>query len=334
MPISEHFFRHESARLLVALTRLFGVQQLALAEDVTQHAFCRALEVWKVHGVPEYPSAWLLATAKHRAFDLLRRERTARVFAPELGRAMDQEGALSGVIDAAFEPTAIKDDQLRMMLSCCPPRLPETAQISLILNIVCGFGASEIAAALLMGRAAVEKRIARGKRALSRSQSLFDLSDADFEPRLRTVRRALYLLFSEGYHGATRASAVRTELCDEALRLTALLLDYTPAATPTTRALAALMCLNAARLPARLDRAGDLLALVDQDRARWDEQLVRRGLMLFESSTVGDELSQYHLEAAIAVAHASAPTFADTDFRTIVGLYDRLLSLAPLRSSP
>jgi predicted RNA polymerase sigma factor len=329
LDISARFFRHESGRLVAALTRLFGVHNLTLAEDVTQHAFCRALEVWKVRGIPENPSAWLLATAKHRALDVLRRERTARNFAPELSCRLDSEGELAGAVDEAFLPGTIRDEQLRMMFSCCHPRLQEEAQVALILNILCGFGASEIAGALLTGRAAIEKRITRDKRTLAESRTLFTLTDAEFETRLSTVCHALYLLFNEGYHGASQAGAVRPELCEEALRLTALLCEYGPAATPSTQALSALMCLNAARVPGRLDAKGDLLALSEQDRARWDTDLLNRGLTLFDASATGQELSAYHVEAAIAVAHASAPSFAETDWGNIVALYDRLMSVAP-----
>lgn len=329
MDVGEHFFRHESGRLVAALTRLFGVHNLALAEDMTQHAFCRALEVWKVRGIPENPSAWLLATAKHRAFDLLRKERTARSFAPELSRLLDSEGELADAVDAAFLPGSIRDEQLRMMFSCCHPSLAAEAQIALILNILCGFGAVEIASALLSGRAAIEKRIARGKQVLAGKKTLFDLAAAQFEARLKTVCKALYLLFNEGYHGASQTGAVRPELCDEALRLIALLRDYSRAATATTQALAALMCLNAARLPARLDAAGDLLSAADQDRSRWDARLVAEGLALFEASARGDVLSAFHVEAAIAVTHASASSFAATDWDAIVTLYDRLMSVAP-----
>ena len=329
MPISEHFFRHESGRLVAALTRLFGAHNLALAEDVTQHAFCRALEVWKVRGIPENPSAWLLATAKHRALDVLRRARTARAFAPELSRSLDSEGELKSAIDAAFLPGAIHDEQLRMMFSCAHPQLTEAARIALILNILCGFGAAEIASSMLTGRDAIEKRISRGKQLLAGKKTLFDLNDAEFEARLSTVRHALYLLFNEGYHGASHAGAVRAELCSEALRLVALLAAFPPAATPTTHALAALMSLNAARLPARIDAAGDLLALVEQDRSRWDGRLLAEGLALFDRSTAGGELSAYHVEAAIAVAHVAAPSVAETDWSAIVALYDRLFQVTP-----
>jgi RNA polymerase sigma-70 factor (ECF subfamily) len=327
--VAEHFFRHESGRLVAAVTRLFGVHNLALAEDVTQHAFCRALEVWKVRGIPENPSAWLLATAKHRALDLLRRERTARDFAPELSRLLDSEAALAAKLDEAFAPGSIRDEQLRMMFSCCHPSLPEEAQVALILNILCGFGASEIASALLASRAAIEKRITRGKQTLASKKALFDLGDAALEARLNAVRRALYLLFNEGYHGASQAGAVRAELCEEAMRLMTLLREHPPSASPTTQALAALMYLNAARLPARLDAANDLRPFAEQDRSRWDPHLVATGLALFESSTAGDELSAYPVEAAIAVTHASARSAAETDFGAIVALYDRLMAVAP-----
>jgi RNA polymerase sigma-70 factor (ECF subfamily) len=323
--LDEHLFRRESGRLVAALTRLFGVHDLALAEDVVQDAFCRALEVWKVRGVPENPSAWLMTTAKRRALDVLRRERTARAFAPELGRLADDEW--SAGVDEAFGAHAIRDEQLRMMFSCCDPRLAEEAQVALVLNVLCGFGAAEVAAAFLTGRAAVEKRIARGKKALARSRRLFDLADADFAERLTGVRRALYLLFNEGYHGAS--AAVRRELCGEAMRLVALLCEHPPAATPTTYALAALMHLHAARLPGRLDAAGELSPLAEQDRSAWDARLVAEGLALLEASAAGTELTAYHVEAAIAAAHASAPSVAETDWGTVVALYDRLMAVAP-----
>jgi RNA polymerase sigma-70 factor (ECF subfamily) len=329
MNLDKHFFRREAGRMVPALTRIFGVHNLALAEDVVQDAFCRALEVWEASGVPENPTAWLMATAKNRALDLIRRERTARKFAPEMGRLLETEWTLAPVVHEAFAEHTMRDEQLRMMFSCCHPQLAEEAQLALILNILCGFGADEIASALLTGRAAVEKRISRGKKVLAGAKRLFDLGDAAFALRLATVRRALYLLFSEGYHGASAESAVRPLLCDEAMRLTALLRQHPPSATPVTSALAALMCLHAARIPARVDAAGDLAGLVDQDRSRWDGALVREGLALLEGSAAGSELSEYHIEAGIAVTHAAARTLADTDWRVIVSLYDRLMAVAP-----
>jgi RNA polymerase sigma factor (sigma-70 family) len=329
MDLDEHLFRRESGRMVAALARIFGVHNLALAEDVVQDAFCRALEVWKVRGLPENPSAWLMATAKNRALDVLRRERTARTFAPELTRLLETEWTIAPLVEEAFSAHAVRDEQLRMMFSCCHPRLPEETQVALILNILCGFGAGEIAGAFLTGRAAIEKRISRGKKVLAGSRRLFELAEAEFPARLSAVRRALYLLFNEGYHGASSESAVRAELCAEALRLTELLLEHPPAATAETHALGALMCLHAARLPARLDAAGELSPLLEQDRSRWDAGLVARGLALLERSATGDELTTYHLEAAIAAAHAGASSVEETDWPEVVALYDRLMALAP-----
>src|ERR1700730_1528945 len=179
MELTDHLFRREAGRMVAALTRIFGVHNLALAEDVVQDAFCRALEVWAFRGVPENPSAWLMATARNRAIDVLRRERTARTFAPELGRLLESEWTLVPAVDELFGASAVKDDLLRMMFSCCHPRLPEEAQVALVLHILCGFGVSEIASAFLCTDAAVEKRISRAKKVLAGSKKLFDLADAD-----------------------------------------------------------------------------------------------------------------------------------------------------------
>jgi RNA polymerase sigma-70 factor (ECF subfamily) len=329
MEISEHWFRHESGRLVAALTRVFGVHNLALAEDVVQDAFCRALEVWKVRGVPDNPAAWLMTVARHRALDLVRRERTARTFAPDISRMLDSEWTLSPAVYEAFEVHAIRDEQLRMMFSCCDPALPEHTQVALILNILCGFGAAEVAAAFLTGRAAMEKRLSRGKKTLAESQRLFDLADADFAVRLSAVRGALYLLFNEGYHGASTETAVRVDLCAEAIRLTLLLLEVPRTDAVETRALAAQMNLHAARLPARLDGDGELHPLFQQDRTRWDRRLAVEGLRLLDRAAEGSVVTAYHVEAAIAAVHAASPTVEETDWRAIVGLYDRLMTIAP-----
>ncbi|MEO8214660.1 MAG: sigma-70 family RNA polymerase sigma factor, partial [Myxococcales bacterium] len=330
MDLDGRFFRREAGRLTAALTRLFGVQNLALAEDVTQDALCRAVEVWKFRGPPPNPSAWLMATAKNRAIDVLRRERTARTFAPELGRWLETEWTLRPTVDALFAVDAIQDDQLRMMLSCCHPRLPEEAQLAVILQVLCGFSVKEIASALLESPAAVEKRVTRAKKALAASRTLFDLGDArELEARLPVVHRALYLLFNEGYHGASPESAVRVELCHEAMRLVSLLLDHPVGQTPATRALAALMCLHAARMPGRLDGAGELTPFFEQDRSQWDQTLIVQGRRLLDQSATGPDVTTYHLEAAIAGVHAMAPSARQTDWSAIVRIYDALLALRP-----
>lgn len=316
--------------MVATLIRIFGVQNLALAEDVVQDAFCRALEVWKFRGVPENPSAWLIATAKNRALDILRRDRTARTYELELSRWLQSEWTLAPMVEELFADNEIKDDQLRMMFSCCHPRLAEEAQVALILNILCGFSVDEVAEAFVSGHAATEKRLTRSKKVLAGSRKLFEITDAeDFSGRLPAVQRALYLLFNEGYHGASPETVVRAELCHEAMRLATLLLQHPLAAKPATHALSALMCLDAARLPARVDGAGALTSLFEQDRSLWDRQLIAEGMKLLELSATGFELSEYHLEAAIASVHVTAQRAQDTDWAQIVSLYDQLIAIRP-----
>jgi RNA polymerase sigma factor (sigma-70 family) len=330
MELTDHLFRHEAGRMVAVLTRIFGVHNLALAEDVVQDAFCRALEVWSFRGVPENPSAWLMATAKNRALDVLRREQTARTYEPELTRWFESEWTLAPVVEEMFTDTAIKDDQLRMMFSCCHPRLPEEAQVMLVLNILCGFGIDEVAAAFVATYTAVEKRIPRAKKVLAESKRLFDTrAPADFSARLPAVQKALYLLFSEGYHGASAEFAIRTDLCQEAMRLMALLLEHPLGSIPSSYALLALMCLNKARLPARLDPSGNLTPLSDQDRALWDQKLLSEGLQLLNQSATGSNLSEYHVEAAIAAVHATAPSMQETNWAEIVSLYNTLMKIRP-----
>jgi RNA polymerase sigma-70 factor (ECF subfamily) len=311
-----------------ALTRIFGVHNLALAEDVVQDAFCRALEVWRIRGVPDNSSAWLMTTARNRALDILRRQRTANTFAPELGRLLESEWTLAPTVDEILAADAIQDSLLRMMFSCCHPRLSEAVQVALILNILCGFSVDEVASAFTSGHAAIEKRIVRGKNVLAESKRLFDTAvPADFSDRLPAVHRALYLLFNEGYHGASPKTSVRSELCNEAIRLIAVLLQHPLGKTPATYALAALLTLTAARLPARADSSGNLIALFDQDRMLWDRTRINEGMQLLELSASGTELTAYHIEAAIASVHATAQRVQDTDWSRIISLYDSLMRI-------
>ncbi len=330
MEPSDHLFRHESGKLVAALTRIFGLHNLELAEDVVQDAFCRALEIWKLRGIPENPSAWLMKTARNRALDVLRRERTVRTFAPEYGRLLQTEWTLANAVQEVFDTTDLRDDQLRMMFSCCRSGLPEAAQVMLVLALVGGFGVREIAAAFVSSHAAVEKRLTRAKRSLKESGVLFDIADAaDFAQRLPSVQRALYLIFSEGYHSSSAQAVVRADLCNEAIRLTGLLAKHSLAATPSTQALLALMYLGAARLPARLDLAGNLTALFDQDRSRWNRAMIEEGVVWLERSATGQEMSRYHVEAAIASVHARASNIEATNWAAIVALYDMLTQIAP-----
>lgn len=325
----DHLFRYEFGRLVAALTRIFGLRNVALAEDVVQDTFCRALEVWKLRGVPENPSAWLLTCAKNRAIDLLRRERAARELVSQFGDAVESEWTLVPTVNSAFDVDAIGDDELRMIFSCCHPELSESTQIALTLNVFCGFTAGEIAAALLSKRPAIEKRIERGKKVLAASERLFDFADGELPERLSAVERVIYLMFNEGYHGASTKTAIRAELCREAMRLGAVLIENARVATTSSYALCALMSFHAARLRSRTNAAGELVSLFDQDRSLWDADLIARGVRLLERAATGSEASAYHLEAAIAAVHCAASTAEATDWSQIVWLYDLLMRVAP-----
>jgi predicted RNA polymerase sigma factor len=245
-------------------------------------------------------------------------------------QVLQSEWTLAPVVEELFAADAIKDDLLRMMFSCCQPRLSEQAQVALVLHILCGFSVDEIASAFVTTHAATEKRLTRAKKVLAGSKRLFDITaPADFSARLPAVHRALYLLFNEGYHGASAETAVRVELCREAMRLNALLLGHPLGTTPTTHALAALMCLDAARLPARVDASGNLISLLDQDRSQWDQELITEGLRFLELSATGSELTQYHVEAAIASIHACSRCMEDTDWKAVVSLYNTLMTIRP-----
>jgi RNA polymerase sigma-70 factor (ECF subfamily) len=322
-------FRREAARLLATLTRAFGVENLALAEDVVQETLAVAFEAWLYQGVPEHYAALLTTAAKNRALDAFRREGTARKFAPEVRRFLESERTLRAGLDALFLPDALKDDELRMMFSCCHPRLREDVQVALVLHMLCSLGVEEIASAFLVSPAAISKRLSRGKATLSESKRLFELTAADFAPRLSAVHRVLYLLFSEGYHGANSEAVMRVDLCREALRLVRLLVGHCSSATPTTCALAALMCLHAARLPGRADQAGRLRPLVEQDRSRWDAGLTTEGFFHLARSAEGELLSEYHVEAGIAALHASARSVNETNWAEIVRLYAVLMKIRP-----
>lgn len=332
MELEDHLFRHEAGHMVSVLTRVFGVHNLALAQDVVQEAFCRALEVWSVRGVPENPAAWLMATAKNRALDLMRREKTVRTFAPDVEWMLQNESTLEPIVEELLAPDAIKDDELRMMFSCCQPKLAEEVHVALILNVLCGFTVHEIASAFVSSEAAIEKRISRGKKSLAASKRLFDVSSRqDLSARLASVQRALYLLFNEGYHGASAEATIRAELCREAMRLVKILLEHPFGRIPSTYALASLMHMHAARLAARVDASGQLTTLFDQDRSQWDGQLIAEGFRLLDLSATGTELSEYHIESAIASLHASAPRVEETDWSAIISLYETLMSL---RASP
>jgi RNA polymerase sigma-70 factor (ECF subfamily) len=323
--LTDHLFRREAGRMVASLVRAFGVRHLELAEDAVQDALVRALETWKFGRPPENPGAWLMRSARNRAVDLLRRQGRIDWRTSAAIQELEAAGEAPG---GEAEEHAIADDELRLMFSCCDPALPPPAQVAVILKYLCGFSVQEIAQAFLSTEVAVEKQLFRSRRALEAQGALFEVRDAaQVRERLPSVQSAIYLLFNEGYHGAHPRQAVREELCHEAMRLGALLARLPAAASPETQALVALFCLLAARLSARTGEDGGLLLLAEQERSRWDRELIAEGLRRLDLSAEGATLSAWHLEAAIAARHSTAATFEETDWGSILELYDLLVRM-------
>jgi RNA polymerase sigma factor (sigma-70 family) len=323
----EVVYRIESPRLIARLARL--VSDVGLAEDLAQDALVAALEQWPQSGVPENPGAWLMATAKHRAIDLLRRrtrlERKQEQLVHELS-IRDGEGA--GEFDLAEEE--IGDELLRLLFSTCHPVLSTEGRVALTLRLLGGLTTAEIARAFLVAESTVAQRIVRAKRTLAEAHVPFELPPADeLQARMASVLEVLYLVFNEGYAASTGENWVRPELCEEALRLGRILAELAPA-EPEVHGLVSLMEIQASRFGARISPSGEPVLLLDQDRSRWDLLLARRGLAALErAERLGGALGPYALQAAIAACHARARTAQETDWERIAALYDALAQLAP-----
>jgi RNA polymerase sigma-70 factor (ECF subfamily) len=325
-PLVEHFFRHEAGRLVSVLTRIFGWRNFDLVEDMVQATLVDALQSWRVRGVPDNPSAWVHRAARNRILDALRRS--------HIGRRVMQEWYASrptyhdeGLHDL-FLDTEIEDSQLRMIFACCHPRLARENQLALTLKALCGFGNSEIAHALLVGEETVKKRLQRATRDLIDHQIRLDPPEpSELPERLDSVHQVLYLLFNEGYSSSEGETAIRADLCEEAARLCFLLCSQWRFRTPATLALMALMLFHAARLDSRTDQRGSVLLMEEQDRGQWDQRLIRRASEFLDESADGTVISPFHLEAGIAFHHCTAKSYAETDWPTILRLYDALLTI-------
>ena len=310
--------------MVAILTGIFGIEHLNLAEDVVQEALARALQTWPFYGVPKNPSAWIMRASRNLALDVVRRRKVFQNKQAEIIRLMDRDGAAPD--EAIFSEDEISDDRLRLMFVCCHPAIPADAQVALALKTLCGFSVAEIGHAFLTTEAAIAKRLTRAKQKIHQARIPFEIpAGGELGQRLDSVLQSLYLLFNEGYKASSGENLVREELCEEAIRLAELLVAHPAGNQPKTHALLALMLLNAARNPTRLDSEGNLLRLKDQDRTRWDQAMIVRGMFHFTQSAVGEELSEYHFEAGIAACHCAAKDYDSTDWQQILSLYDRLI---------
>ncbi|MCW5910227.1 MAG: tetratricopeptide repeat protein [Cyclobacteriaceae bacterium] len=324
-----HLFRQEAGKMAAVLARMTGLQHLNVAEDIVQDTLLQAMNVWKLKGIPENPSAWLYTVAKRKAIDVIRQRNSHTHIEKELAQAFKSEWTLAPAINHLFFEHEIEDSQLRMMFACCHPAIPYESQIALILKTLCGLSISEIAHSFIATEETIAKRLYRAREKIRDEGIELETLPKILTNRKDTVLHTLYLLFSEGYNSTHPDTLIRHDLCEEAMRLCLLLTKNKLTDSPDANALLALMCFQASRAEARLNEHGNIVLLHEQNRTQWNKALIEKGYEFLDKSSEGNELSEYHLEAAIAATHAQAAAFEETDWVRIVSLYEMLLSLKP-----
>lgn len=315
-------FRHEAGRMAAVLTRMLGASHLDDVDDIVQDSLIKAFEVWKIKGLPDNPSAWLYKVARNKAIDLMRQRKHAF--------SLDQAQQMEGEPLPLDWEKSIDDSVLRMMFACCHPAIPVESQIAFTLKTLGGLSVKEIANAFLTSEDTVAKRIYRAKEKIREEKIEIEPPPVyELPARLDSVCQVLYLLFNEGYYSSNPEQLIREDLCAEAMRLTYLLVRHPQTGLPHVKALLALMCLQASRFPARADDHNQIVLLEQQNRNKWNRELMQRGLYWLEQAAVGDWLTEYHVEAAIASVHATAPDFASTNWRELLKLYETLHTIKP-----
>ena len=313
--------------MVAHLTRLLGPAHLELVEETVQEAMLRALQIWPDQGVPENAAAWLYRVAHNIAIDAVRRNRTLGEKTDAIVAELSHSAA--ALPDDPHLEEQLRDDELRMIFMCCHPEIGRDARVALSLKTVGGFSVREIARAFLADDAAIAQRLVRAKRQIRDGRLTLDMPhEPELKLRLDSVLEVVYFMFNEGYAAHAGEDLIRQDLCLEALRL-GRLVAASSIAEPRVDALVALMALEAARLPARVDESGDLILLENQDRSRWDQGLIALGFRHFDRSISGDEVTEYHVQAAIAATHARAGDPQSRDWPMILDLYDQLLALNP-----
>jgi len=323
----DHLFRHESGKLVSVLTRIFGTENLDMAEDVVQDSIVEAFKQWTYSGIPENPAGWLYTVSKNKALNILNREKNKRKYADELARDSESENSSGQTLDHYFSEEGIADDQLRMIFTCCHPSIPSDSQVALTLKTLCGFSIKEIAKAFLTNDETINKKLVRARQKLRQDSISFEVPESkDLEKRLNTVLKTIYLLFNEGYSASSGKDLIRTELCEEAIRLASMISEHDAVQDKSeVYALLALMQLNTSRFSARQNNVGHILTMAEQDRSVWNKELMQAGLNNLERSTYNKNVSIYHVLAAISAYHCVAVSFEATDWKSILALYDSLL---------
>ncbi|NOT74007.1 MAG: sigma-70 family RNA polymerase sigma factor [Cyclobacteriaceae bacterium] len=326
----DHLFRHESGKLVSILTKIFGPHNLELAEDVVQDTLLKALEHWKFHGTPDNPSAWLFTAARNKAMDVIRRERHHKEFAAEVSPLLKSEYSAGATLTQLVHENEIEDEQLRMMFVCCHPMVAEEGQVALILKTLGGFSVAEIAKAFLTSEETITKRLYRARQQFRTEKVAFALpKPSELKERLNNVLTAIYLIFNEGYNSSYHDSLIREDLVEESLRLGKMLVDHPLTRQPESLAMLALFCFQSSRLYGRVDETGQLVQLKDQDRKKWDQEMIRQGIFYLQNASSGDQVSAYHFEAAIAHEHCIAPSYQETAWDKILTQYNWLFEMRP-----
>jgi RNA polymerase sigma factor (sigma-70 family) len=326
----DHLFRHEAGKMAAVLTRLLGFSNLDTAEDIVQDTLLHAMDYWKFHGIPQNPAGWLYTAAKNKAIDTLRKHKRIKAHEQAIQNLLESEWTLTTTVNQFFLDHEIADSQLRMIFACCHLSITYESQIALTLKTMCGLSVQEIANAFLTNEETISKRIYRAKEKIKEENIELDVpTGKDLTTRAEAVLKTLYLLFNEGYNSSHKDHLIRKDLCEEAMRLCILLTRNDQTNLPEANALLSLMCLQASRFDSRIDIGGNIILLNNQDRSTWNQDLIRKGLFYLEKSSSGNNLTEYHLEAAIASCHALAKNFNETNWQHIHKLYELLLSVKP-----
>lgn len=325
----DHLFRHESGKLVSVLTRIFGAQNLDLAEDVVQDSLVEAITDWQFKGVPDNPTAWLFRVAKNKALNILNRDTYKRKYESDVAHFLKSELTAEPALNHLFSEEEIQDDQLRMIFTCCHHAISPDSQIALALKTLCGFSIPEIARAFLSTEENINKRLVRARENIRDAKIPFEIPHgSELDKRLRTVLETVYLLFNEGYSASKGDDLIRYELCEEAIRLAQIIIAAKAIQhKESVHALIALMFINASRFKARQDKDGNILTMEEQDRSLWDKQMLGIGLGHLAQATQNNSISIYHILAAISAQYSIAQDYESTDWRSILSLYNSLVQL-------
>lgn len=322
-----HLFRIEAGKMAAVLTRLLGTEHFDTAEDIVQDTLLKAMESWRMRGIPDNPSAWMYKVAHNKAIDWVRsQQRKAK------SRLPNESDKLDPFVDeqSIFAEQEIEDSVLRMMFACCHPSIPVESQVALTLKTLGGLSVAEIGHAFLTTEETIAKRIYRAKEKIKEQKIKLDPPSVfELPQRLNSLLHVLYLLFNEGYYTSSGDALIREDLCAEAMRLNYLLVNHSATNLPKVNALMALMCLQSSRFEARTSVSGEIILLEDQDRNKWNQELIQRGLWFLEKASTGLTLNEYLVEASIASVHALAKRFEDTSWDKLIALYDVLLEMKP-----